>query len=51
MLEWNGNLFPEAERARILAGPSVNGKLGELFALGMPDSQGGVRIVTGFVQI
>ena len=32
MLEWNGDLFPEAERARILAAPSVNGKLGELFA-------------------
>ena len=32
MLEWNGDLFPEAERARILAAPSVNGRLGELFA-------------------
>ena len=31
-LEWNADLFPEAERGRILSATSVNGKLGELFA-------------------
>ncbi len=30
-MEWNTDLFPEAERARILAPSSANGKLTELF--------------------